>query len=140
MAPPSRPSLTLRAAKKLEELGDTLLEVNDSVESTIVASKVNAVFTSLDEVLTTLSTVKDLCDIGKNTYPNYPSIREVMVSAGEAIYKSKQEVQSIKERFLITPISDLSTWKQVGLDLSDIASRLRAVRFVPERKKKEPTV
>jgi hypothetical protein len=140
MAPPSRPALTLKAAKKLEADAEALLGLEPLIEATLAASKVNAVFTDLQAIADILSGVKEMCDVGKGTYPSHPAIRDIMLKAGNQIFSAKQDVLALKERCIATAIDDISGWQQIGLELADIASRLRAVEFVPPRKsKKEPT-
>lgn len=136
MAPPSRPSLTLKAAKKLEAMSEALLELTPS-DSLIAISKENAVFIEIPGVMDTLSGVKDMCDIGQNTYPNYPAIRETMIEAGNQIYRVKQDLSDIKNECLSTRTDDLIAWRAIGLRLANLASRLRAVKFVPTRKEKK---
>lgn len=137
MAPPSRASLTLRAAKKLEADSEAILGVTASSGADLAASKFNSVYTDLSEVRQTLTAVKDLCDIGSGTYPSYPAVREVMLEAGNVVYNVNLELDKVKQECLVTPITDLAAWHQLGMQLADLASRLRAVKFVPARKRKE---
>lgn len=137
MAPPSRPGLTIKAAKKLEEASEAILGVDSQTEASLAASRLNGAYGQLDDVIQLLGTVKDMCDVGMGTYPTYPAVRDVMLEAGNQIYTLKQEVQSTKSDCLMTDMTDREAWRQIGLKLADIASRLRAVQFVPKRKKKE---
>lgn len=137
MAPPSRASLALRAAKKLELAVETILDVTPSTSGPLVASKFNAVYTEIHEAGSLLVTIKDLCDVGMNTYPNYPAVREAMIVAGNQIYNAKQDLEEIKRDILSTPTSDLIAWRDVAMRISDVASRIRAVQFVAKRKGKK---
>lgn len=134
MAPPSRPSLTLKAAKKLEADAEALLGLTVADSATLAASKTNAVYTDLQSIADLLGAVKEMCDVGTGTYPSYPAVRETMLEAGNQIFAAKQDVLALKERCIATAITDTDGWQQIGLELADIASRLRAVKFVPARK------
>lgn len=135
MAPPSRASLALRAAKKLEEASEAIFELTPSVSGVIVAERLNMVYQSLTDVTGTLVALKDMCDLGANTYPNYPAVREAMLEAGNAVYWCKQEIESLKREALSTPSTDLMAWRDLGVTIADIASRLRAIQFVAKRRK-----
>jgi hypothetical protein len=136
MAPPSRPSLTLKAAKALEVCSESLIELTPS-NGDVVASRTSFVFESLGKIADTLSAVKELCDVGMGTYPSHPAIRETMQTAGNQIYRIKSEVMVAREQCIATPPTDLAAWQQIGLRLADLASQLRAVRFVPPKKQKK---
>lgn len=136
MAPPSRASLALRAAKKLETAGDTILEVTPSTSGLLVAQRFNTVYTEVHETTSLLTTIKDLCDVGMNTYPNYPAVREAMIVAGNQIYNAKQDLEEVKREMLATPTDDLIGWREIATRIYDVASRIRAVQFVAKRKVK----
>jgi hypothetical protein len=136
MAPPSRPSLTLKAAKGLEVCSEALIELTPS-NAELAASRANLVFQSLGKIADTLSAVKEMCDVGMGTYPSHPAIRETMQTAGNQIYRVRQEVMVAREQCIATPITDLAAWQGIGLRLADLASQLRAIRFVPPKKERK---
>lgn len=136
MAPPSRPSLTLKAAKQLEACSECLLELSEENRE-LAPSRTNLVFSGLLKIADTLGAVKELCDVGMGTYPSHPAIRETMQTAGNQIYRVKSEVLNARVQCLSTPITDLEAWRQIGYTLGDLASQLRAIRFVPPKKVKK---
>ena len=136
MAPPSRPSLTLKAAKALEACSESLIELTPS-NLEFAASRTSTAFQMLSRIADTLSAVKEMCDVGMGTYPSHPAIREVMQTAGNQIYRIRQEVKDTRELCIATPITDLDKWHQIAMKLADLASQLRAVRFVPPKKQKK---
>lgn len=139
MAPPSRASLAIRAAQKLETASETILEVTPSTSGVLVAQRFNTVYSHIQEVSSLLITLKDLCDIGMNTYPNYPAVREAMIIAGNQVYNAKQDLEEIKRDCLATPSANLMEWRDIAMKISDVASRVRAVQFVAKRKAKKET-
>ena len=136
MAPPSRPSLTLKAAKALEVCSEALIELTPS-NAELALSRTNVAFQALAKIADTLSAVKEMCDVGMGTYPSHPAIRETMQTAGNQIYHVRQGVMVAREQCIATPISDLKAWNQIGLSLANLASQLRAIRFVPPKKQKK---
>ena len=136
MAPPSRPSLTLKAAKKLEE-GCGLILDNLDLALADRPTKFNVAYKLLGEVIDHLTAVKEMCDVGMGTYPSYPAVRETMIAAGNKIYEVKRSVEEVKGAMLLAPSDDIAAWKQFGIMLADYASQLRSVKFVPERKGKK---
>ena len=136
MAPPSRPSLTIKAAKGLEVCAEALIELTPS-NGSLAASRTNVVYQTLAKVIDTLGAVKEMCDVGMGTYPSHPAIRETMLTAGNQIYRVKSEVAKARETCLATPITDLAAWQQIGMTLADLASQLRGIQFVPAKKLKK---
>src|SRR5262245_11468892 len=136
MAPPSRPSLTIKAAKALEVASEALIELTPS-NGDVVAATADMVYSALERISDTLSAVKEMCDVGMGTYPSHPAIRETMQIAGKQIYRVKQEVGLARSQCIATPVTDLEAWRQIGLRLAELASQLRAIRFVPPKKQKK---
>jgi hypothetical protein len=120
----------------LEVCSEALLELTPS-NPELAASRTSFAFEALAKVINTLSAVKEMCDVGMGTYPTHPAIRETMQTAGNQIYRIRQEVTSLREQCIATSITDLRKWHQIALTLADLASQLRAIRFVPLKKQKE---
>lgn len=127
MAPPSRSTLTSRAADSVKGAGEflaapnyvSLAQAKDALRSAIHA----------------LEWVVQNCGESKSAYPTRPDIREAIMLGGESTYTELRILQGI-----MTVLNSVEHPEDVPKDLFKTilacASRLRQIIFVPPPKPK----
>lgn len=131
MAPPSRSTLTSRAADSVKGAGEFLL-APDYV--TLAQAK-----DALRSAITSLRWVVQNCGESKSAYPTRPDIREAIITGGDATYSELKILEGI-----VTVLNNIEHPEEIARDLPDlprtvlgVASRLRQIIFVPPPKPRQ---
>lgn len=125
MAPPSRSTLTSRAADSVKGAGEFLLAPN---YVTLTQAK-----DALRSAITSLRWVVQNCGESKSAYPTRPDIREAIMAGGDATYSELRILEGISTALANVehPEDVPSTMPRA---LIEVASRLRQIVFVPPPK------